>query len=151
MANEKYIKEFDLVLRQTLRFLNRQPEISLERRAATMLQCAILAYLAEHRRVTMSDLAQGLEMSLPSSTQLVERLVKAGFVQRRREAADRRLVRILITRPGRQELARLNNLRQEKFRQIFSLISERDQAQLVRIHKIILNKLHALTNKNRKI
>lgn len=46
---------------------------------------------------TPSDIAKRLNLSFPSTTALVDRLVKLGYVERRRSELDRRSVHIVAT------------------------------------------------------
>ncbi len=145
MDSENSIEELYLIIQQTFRILHQQSGMSPVARAATILQRATLNYLREHREATMGDMSQSLHMSLSSSTQLVARLVRAGFVSRRDDTSDRRVVRIRITKTGERELVRLANLRREKITRLLSLVPERDIKELVRIHKTILFRLQTQT------
>ena len=62
---------------------------------------AMLAIKATDRdEVTMGDLAETLLMTPQAAVQLVDRLAKAGFAERRQSDADRRVVRLSLTREG---------------------------------------------------
>jgi len=62
---------------------------------------AMLAIKATDRdEVTMGDLAETLLMTPQAAVQLVDRLAKAGFAERNQSDADRRVVRLSLTRQG---------------------------------------------------
>src|SRR5438552_7075407 len=65
----------------------------------TMAQLKAVLFL-EQGPSPMSKLASGLQVSLPSATATIDRLVERGLVQRREEPADRRLVVVSLAHDG---------------------------------------------------
>jgi DNA-binding MarR family transcriptional regulator len=55
----------------------------------------------------MSTLADGLGISLPWCTSVVDRLVKEGMIERREDPLDRRLVLCELSRKGRELVSKL--------------------------------------------
>ncbi|MCL4359815.1 MarR family transcriptional regulator [Patescibacteria group bacterium] len=135
------INELMATTRQIFRILNKRNGVSLEDRVATILQREVLRYIEESKNASMGEIAEHFRMSLSSMTQLIGRLAKSGFVARRNDANDRRIVRIAITDKGRQEMVRLAEKRREKFRKMFSLVPASDLRTLLRIHREIVQKL----------
>lgn len=72
----------------------------------SQILCALLVDQAEGRRVTAGHLARRLSMSGPSTTALVDRLVRAGLLARDR-GEDRRVVWISLTERGAEAIGRL--------------------------------------------
>lgn len=66
----------------------------------TIPQIRTLSALQCHSRRTMGELAEALGVSLPSATQIVDRLVRRGLVERSPDAEDRRVVRVSLTETG---------------------------------------------------
>jgi DNA-binding MarR family transcriptional regulator len=66
---------------------------------------ALRALATRPRRVT--ELAAGEGISQPAATQLVNRLVARGWVERERDPADARAVVVRLAGPGREALDRL--------------------------------------------
>jgi DNA-binding MarR family transcriptional regulator len=63
--------------------------------------------IARRGAVTMGELADCLDAaSLSSATQMSDRLVKEGLVQRMSDPGDRRLVRVALSPRGRELLTR---------------------------------------------
>ncbi|MDO8472506.1 MAG: MarR family transcriptional regulator [Dehalococcoidia bacterium] len=77
----------------------------------TLGQLKVLFLLYSQPRMRMSTLAEILGVTLPSCTNLVERLTKAGMVERRSDPGDRRVVLCVLTPEGE---ALINRLRQNK-------------------------------------
>lgn len=141
MARNDDIEELVSSMRQIFRTIHQKSGISVEERAATMLQRETLMFLKEHAEATMTDLSSGLGMSLSSATQLVERLVKVGFAKRRDDPIDRRIVRVSMTGEGNVELERLAKAKRQRFQKIFSVLPDSDIQELLRILKSIVQKL----------
>jgi DNA-binding MarR family transcriptional regulator len=66
-------------------------------RPATYAQMKVLVHLAEYGPQTMGELAQGLRITTPSATGLVNPLADIGMVVRERDGQDRRVVRVRLS------------------------------------------------------
>ncbi len=76
----------------------------------TMPQIVVL-FALRRTEASISELAQRLRMSLPATSQLVDRLVEAGLIDRTEDPADRRVRRISILPAGLRFLERFGELR----------------------------------------
>jgi MarR family transcriptional regulator, organic hydroperoxide resistance regulator len=76
----------------------------------TMPQIIVLHAL-RRAESSISGLAARLRMSLPATSQLVDRLVEAGLVDRAEHEGDRRVRRVTIRPAGLRFLSRLGDLR----------------------------------------
>jgi len=72
---------------------------------ATYAQMKVLVHLAEYGPQTMGELAQGLRITTPSATGLVNPLADLGMVVRERDTQDRRVVRVRLS-AGAEVIAR---------------------------------------------
>lgn len=81
----------------------------------TYSQMQALRYLATHRRVTVGDLAEGLNISYPSATNMVHRLEKKGLIRRIANPRDRRQVGLVLTEEGRGLINRVDTERRQRF------------------------------------
>ncbi|MEK7217947.1 MAG: MarR family transcriptional regulator, partial [Patescibacteria group bacterium] len=64
------------------------------------LQIHALALIEQHPGMTMKELAEALRVASPSATSFVNRLVRGKLVSRVRDAKNRKLVRLTLTREG---------------------------------------------------
>jgi DNA-binding MarR family transcriptional regulator len=55
----------------------------------------------------MSDLSQNLGVTLPTTTSMINRLIQFGFIERKRDSNDRRVVKVKLTVRGRVILKKL--------------------------------------------
>ncbi|MHB1343623.1 MAG: MarR family winged helix-turn-helix transcriptional regulator [Thermoleophilia bacterium] len=60
-------------------------------------QVRAVVHLAEYGPQTMGDLAQGLRITTPSTTGLINPLADMGLVERERDGEDRRVVRVSLS------------------------------------------------------
>jgi MarR family transcriptional regulator, organic hydroperoxide resistance regulator len=65
-------------------------------------QCDVLTTLTEQEGVSQQELAKRLYVTKGNISGLIDRLVEAGFVERRSTASDRRQHAIYLTKAGRQ-------------------------------------------------
>lgn len=99
-------------LRMVVRVLNRRAQAETGPDSPTRSQQAVLAWLDERGTLTPSQLAT-LEGVRPQSTgELVEALMRRGWVCRDTDPGDRRRVLISLTSAGRKALAHGRGLRQ---------------------------------------
>ena len=83
--------------RLSQRFLLPQETAELSRS-----ELAVLRFLGDHGRSTMTDISSGLGLPHSSATGLVDSLVKRKLVERHRPAEDRRQVVVELTRAGKR-------------------------------------------------
>ncbi len=72
----------------------------------TMSQMRVLYFLGRAGPASVSEVAAGVDVSQPSATETLERLVRAGFVEQRPDSCDRRIVRNVLTPAGWEMLDR---------------------------------------------
>lgn len=65
----------------------------------TLSQLNAMSIIREREQITIKELAAALEVSAPSASAMVERLVEMGVVVRRQSEVDRREVRVSVS-PG---------------------------------------------------
>ena len=78
-----------------------------------------LQYVYLHGSCSIGQVAEGLGISEPAASQLVERLVRRGLIARRVDERDRRSVRVSLTEMGVEAASRGKADRQQAFAQAF--------------------------------
>lgn len=120
------------------RCMAQQFHVSHEDKVATMLQFSTLSYVDKNPDATMSSTAHFLLTSQSSTTQLIERLHKAGFVKRIDDEQDRRIIHLSLTKEGKKELRDMTKKRITQLKKIYTHINEKDMKELIRIQEKIL-------------
>ena len=107
----------------------------------TMIQITGLIAIA-HGRNTMGDIAEELNITLPSATSLVERLVKGEYVERVHNPHDKRVVQIVLTEKGKAVLKKGLEDKVEKMRFMLSKLTEEERNTILSLLEKILTSLH---------
>jgi DNA-binding MarR family transcriptional regulator len=141
MSQSPYAEQLFNSMLQLRKLMMPQATISHKEKLATLLQYAALTILKMSSDYTLGDLGNAMHLSKSSSTQLVERLVKSGYVQRVPDETDRRVVHLQITQEGKTEVEVLKKKLMEKINTIIHLLPEKDIKELIRIQTDLINAL----------
>lgn len=104
------------------------------------LQIHALLIISDQKGITMKELASALHITSPSATTFVDRLVKLGWVERKADPKNRKLVRLSLTRTGTAALHQVHAERSKVVRTLFSFLTSREQELLAEIHEKILRR-----------
>jgi DNA-binding MarR family transcriptional regulator len=104
-----------------------------ENKEGNWLQIRALGLIAEKQGMTMTEFAEALDVTSPSATSFAQKLVDLGWIERRADASNRKLVRLQLTAQGRTALAEKMQAHRDMIRSVHSSIPLEDQAQLLRI------------------
>jgi DNA-binding MarR family transcriptional regulator len=113
----------------TMRQLIQEQTVPKKGKGFSFLQFNTLRYIKE-RRPLMKDLADYLMITPPSATSIIDTLTESGAVDRMRDPEDRRIVRIVITRKGEEQLKKFTNKMVEKMRKNLKSLTQQEQQSL---------------------
>jgi DNA-binding MarR family transcriptional regulator len=97
------------------------------RAGVSMAQLHVLFTLQRSGEMTMSRLAEMLDVSLSSATGLIDRIEERGFLERDRVPEDRRIVIVRITPAGRRLLDEVDAINDGLLRSVLARV---DRGQL---------------------
>lgn len=97
------------------------------RAGVSMAQLHVLFTLQRNGEMTMSRLAEMLDVSLSSATGLIDRIEERGFLERDRVPEDRRIVIARITPAGRRLLDEVDAINDDLLRSVLARV---DRGQL---------------------
>lgn len=106
------------------------------------IQFQALSFLLKHKNPTMKEVSLHVHITAPSTTILVNNLVRMKLVSRINDESDRRIIRLIITTSGKKELEKGLITAKKHLKKVFSKLSKRDGHNLTRI----LMKLSKLLN-----
>ncbi len=141
MNNADLIEQLFSTVMQLRKLISQRTYESHEEKVATMLQFSALNFLKDQSEVSVGDLSEFLQLSKSSATQLTERLVKMRLTKRVSDKQDRRVIRLIITTKGEDELITLKKKTMKKMHRFFSKIPEKDIKELIRIHTNLIKTL----------
>ena len=88
--------------------------------------------LADGEAMTMSRLAEQLDVSLPNVTGIVERMVERGLVERTHREDDRRTVGVRITDAGRKVLDEIDTVKRQEIANVIARMTPEQQERALR-------------------
>ena len=97
-----------------------------------------LHYIDSKRGATMKDIAHLFCITPPSATSLVKTLLKRKLVIQKTDTRDRRKTVLAVSPAGARLLARERNRMMGNITKIFSVLSPRDRAELIKIFRAIV-------------
>lgn len=103
------------------------------------VQIHALCMIQERKGITMKELANMLMVTAPTATSFVNRLVRDSLVTRQADPKNRTLVRLHISKKGKQLMQSKIRQRQMLIRKVISILPSKDQRELVRILENLLH------------
>lgn len=98
----------------------------------TPTQVKVLLHLGVRGQMTVGEIATALATSMPAASELVDRLVDAGHLERGADPADRRRVLIVATPAAQRIAAHVNDLRRAQLRHALGLMEPAERPVFVR-------------------
>lgn len=83
-------------------------------------------------KCSLNRLSASLKVATSSTSEMVDRLEKAGLVKRKMDGADRRAVALSLTPRGEELLSRLQEGVMANYRRVMEKLSEEDRQRLVK-------------------
>lgn len=97
----------------------------------TMAQSLALQQVAGAGPLTIAGLQARLSRAQATTSQLVSQLERRGLVERRADAADGRRTLVVLSRRGRRQIDRLDEIRRRGFADVVGALPPRVQRQLL--------------------
>jgi len=95
-------------------------------------QMRAMAAFHEDREYRMGELSKIAQVTMPFMTEMVDGLVREGLLERVRDAADRRVVKVKLSSQGRNIHKQFVKTRAREMESIFAKLDSRDQAALLK-------------------
>jgi MarR family transcriptional regulator, transcriptional regulator for hemolysin len=140
---------FLFTLGELQRLLRAYADKEAARFGITRAQWAVLAKVERSEGMKQTELAELLEMQPITLTRLIDKLCDAGWIERRSDAADRRVNRLYLRKAGRALLGRISGLRSELTATALEGINPADAHRLLsQLEQIKENVRNAVQNTN---
>ena len=92
----------------------------------TSAQIKLLTCFSDRDAFTMTELSRNLNVTMPTMTAMVDRLVKSTMIKRERADVDRRVVTVTLTDAGRKVLKKLIRIRREEMEKILMNLNDEE-------------------------
>ena len=120
-------QHLDFLLAQVSRFHHHRAHELLEKIGLYRGQPRVLDLLQEQDGLTHKELAEALGITPATVTKTIQRMEKAGFLQRKPDADDQRVSRVYITKAGRALHSDLQAVQQQMDSESFRGFSEAER------------------------
>jgi DNA-binding MarR family transcriptional regulator len=114
----------------------------------TITQIAALFLIHRKGSNCISDIGDELDITNAAASQMLERLVQLGLIQRTENPNDRRFKQVTLTEKGYQALQESIAARQGWFADLADTLSEAEKGQVVSALKILIDKARQLDQGN---
>lgn len=104
----------------------------------TQSQFAVCKLVKQHGRLSVSELAESLGVSLSAVTVTADRLCRAGLLERRRDEDDRRVVWLALTAAGDRAVSEIMETLHRALKDSFERLPDEDVLKLVEICEKLL-------------
>ncbi len=132
-----------ILLRQTRNLISKCEDVVFSKYAFTTEQHSVLMAIKHiEDPVKVTDVARWLDRSVNSVSMIIDRMVKAGLVRRRRDLPDRRAVRLTITSKAEEAFVPATIAGWELIQEILSSLSDEDILTLNRLLELLRDKTY---------
>lgn len=104
----------------------------------TLPQLHVLITLAHCDNCKMSELSRALGVTLGNMTGMADRLLKSGYLSRRPDDKDRRIIRLQLTTKGKKAISIMKEHQHRTMRQVMAKMTVNDQETMLRILQNLL-------------
>ncbi len=103
----------------------------------TPTQGFVLHFVAKYKQSNVKEIAKRLFITSSAATQLIEGLVKNGFLKREEDTKDRRSVTLTLTEKAIKQVNANKEKRLEKMNEIFNALSDSELATYLKLNQKI--------------
>ncbi|MDN4592893.1 MarR family winged helix-turn-helix transcriptional regulator [Polycladomyces subterraneus] len=136
-TRQELLHELEISLRTLIRKLRKELQAVLGETISNG-DFFILKQLQERGPQTVSELAQELEVSASHITNVTDRLVNKGWVERQRSRRDKRVVELRITNEGETIIRELGEKKRAYFQRRFDCLTTEEIETLTRLFQKLI-------------
>jgi DNA-binding MarR family transcriptional regulator len=104
-------------------------------------QVGMLYMILHHKDANVKKISEQLGVTKSAITQLLEPMVNKGFIERKTDSIDRRVVRFSLSDKGKDALKEINKHKFANLRSAINTLSEQEIDDLSKIHRKINDNL----------
>lgn len=123
-------ESFAFLLSDAARLLRRRFDARARALGVTRAQWQVLLSLSRHEGINQAGLADRLEVETITLCRMIDRLSEAGLVERRADAADRRVWRLHLTAAAWPIIERMRAVAADVMDEALGAMAEGDRSQL---------------------
>ncbi|WP_088808835.1 MULTISPECIES: MarR family winged helix-turn-helix transcriptional regulator [Listeria] len=132
--DEKLVREVILSFREVSRKTHQYLAEEADKRGITTTQLLALSSLKREPHLTLGELADRMKLSKSTTSGIVDRLVKAGFLTRNRVELNRRTLNLALTELGEEKASTTYDVFFKRLEPILE-IGERELTEMLATHQ----------------
>jgi MarR family transcriptional regulator, organic hydroperoxide resistance regulator len=138
----EYVVEIEQRLRQIAGVVRRKGRAMLEEYGITPPQFDALVILNWDGEMTIGDLSNRLYLAYSTTTDLVDRLERQGFVVRQRDDTDRRVVRVKVLEKGSNLIEKVVDARRAYLGSILESVGLDERKHILEVLDLLHTKIN---------
>jgi len=95
----------------------------------------------KQEKLIMNKLANNLDIGFSTATKIIDRLIEKNLVERERNGGDRRIVKVVLTKEGKEIVLAYQAQKKEVFGKMLGMLSTDEQENFILIIEKIANML----------
>ena len=107
-----------------------------------------LESISKQKELIMSRLAKELGVGFSTATGIVDRLIKKKLVNRERNHGDRRVVKVSLSKRGKEIVSVYQKQKKKTFRKMIEVLTESEQVSFLAVLEKIANKMQKRGDEN---
>lgn len=131
MDQNPYERRFGFLLHDIARLMRKRFDARTRDSGLTRAQWQVLAVLRAQEGVNQATLAEALDLEPITVGRLIDRMEEAGWVERRPDAADRRMHRLYITARTRPKMVEFQAMADALLDEAFTGLTPREREGLL--------------------
>ncbi len=124
---------FGALVRDVSRLIRKRFERKATSVGLTQSQWSVISTLMQHEGINQASLAELMEIEPITLVGLLDRLERAGWVERRHDPSDRRVRLLYLTRQVDPVLEKMESIKSEVRKEVFAGVSAQDQRHLLQV------------------
>lgn len=120
------------------RMIMRYKDSYLKQRNLTFSQAWVLRVVKEHDGIRVKEIADLLGITGSAATQLVDTLVKRGYLSRKRSPEDRRALKVRLSDQGKKQV---DVLQMKNLEKQFDVFDDEELLKYCELNKKIINRI----------
>jgi len=117
---------------------------------ATSSQGLVFFFIARRGTLGVKEIAAGLNITSSAATQLIDRLVRKGYLSRKENPGDRRALMITLSPKGKRHFGLLQKEGVKKMSLLFEILKEDEVEEYYRLNRKIASALSSGGEKREK-
>ena len=130
-----FIEQISGLLPLVMKEFSRRYSNDISRGKLTLPQFYVMDFLFSHGQAKMNELARSLSVSTAAATGIVDRLVRSGYVIRKPDISDRRVIKVCLAGKGRKLMESVIRQRRLNLEEVLGQLSSQEQDDYLRILK----------------